>query len=118
VHQVAGDLFVRGEPAFASDDDADKLATAFDQSASAWDGHSWLVLGDYIGDLSVCRTAYRRPPQSRLRMAVIERFGEGKGLLLMKAADFEAQGFSYKPKYVLTEQQIDSLMLGARQLFT
>jgi hypothetical protein len=118
VQQVAGDLFVDGHPAFAGGADADSLPAIFDRSRPDWDGHSWLALGDYIGDLSMCRTAYQRPPSSRLRNAVIQRFGLGKGLLLANAADFEANGFSYRPKYVLTEQQINSLMLGARELLT
>jgi hypothetical protein len=109
---VAGDLCVRGRMAFGCPDL--DLSRCFDASSNAWDGHCWLALGQLVGDISVFRTAYAQPENSNLRQVVLEEFGSGRGLLLMHNADALAAGFEYRPKYVLREAQVTSLIQGAR----
>jgi hypothetical protein len=118
VYQVAGNLFAGGGPAFESDATSDDVASAFDKSQTAWDGHCWMSIGNHIGDLSIFRTAYARPDNSRLRSVITCHFGQGRGLLLFPTTDLPKVELDYQPKHVLTETQIDSLVLGARSLFT
>jgi hypothetical protein len=118
VHQVVGDLYVYGKPTFLTPPDAPAFSSMFGASAThSWDGHSWLALGDCIGDLSICRTARSLQPSKPLRQAVENQFGPRCGLLLMKADDFDAEGFDYRPRYVLTQQETDVLMVSAKALF-
>lgn len=109
---VAGDLCVRGRMAFGSTDPA--VAWHFGVSSDVWDGHCWLVLGQYIGDLSVLRTAYAQSQSSNLRQAVLDVFGPGRGLFLMRYSDALAASFEYRPKYVVREEEITALIQGAQ----
>jgi hypothetical protein len=112
VYCVAGDLCVHGRMAFGSADP--DIARCFAASSDAWDGHCWLVLGQHVGDLSVFRTAYAQPQGSNLRQVVLDEFGSGRGLFLMRGSDALATGFEYRPKYVVREAEISALILGAR----
>lgn len=108
---VAGDLYVRGRIAFGST--APNAAKRLDASNDVWDGHCWLALGRYIGDISVFRTAYAQPQGSNLRQAVLDKFGPGRGLFLMRWSDALTSGFDHRPKYVATESEITALINGA-----
>jgi hypothetical protein len=116
-YQIAGDLYVQGLPAFASNSDRDATAKQFERSTLEWDGHSWLAIGDFIGDLSVMVTASRLPSHSRLRNALHTSFPVSTRLLLAQNADLDARGFDYRPKYALTEEEVSSCGRGARALF-
>lgn len=111
---VAGDLCVRGRMAFGSTNP--DVAQCFGVSCAAWDGHCWLVLGQYIGDISVFRTAYAQPHGSNLRQAVLAEFGPGRGLFLLRNSDGLVAGFEYRPKYVVREAEITALISGARAI--
>ena len=63
------------------------------------------------------RTAYAATSPRSLRDLVLKRFGLGRGLWLATEAASVANGLSYKPRYVLTDQQLDGLLLGGRALF-
>jgi hypothetical protein len=108
---VAGDLYVRGRMAFGSTDP--NIAPRLGESSDAWDGHCWLALGRYVGDISVFRTAYAQPRGSNLRQAVLDEFGPGRGLLLMRRSDALTTGVDYRPKYVARESEITALIKGA-----
>jgi hypothetical protein len=110
---VAGDLLVDGEPSFGSNADSKQVAEVFNQSNLEWDGHAWLVIGEHVGDISVFRTAYGRPAESRLRQAIEQRFGTGRGLLLARTADWDSNGLSHHAKWVLTPQQLEAVVRGA-----
>ena len=112
---VAGDLLARGRVVFGVG--RDDLSTAFDNSNPAWDGHCWMHVGGFVGDLSVFRTAYSAHAPKALRDLVLARFGEGRGLYLATPSAAEEDGLSYVAKYVLTETQITGLVLGAREMF-
>lgn len=109
---VAGDLYVRGRMAFGSADP--NVTRCLGESSDAWDGHCWLALGHYVGDISVFRTAYAQPQGSNLRQAVLDVFGLRRGLLLMHWSDALTTGFDYRPKYVVRESEITALIKGAR----
>ena len=117
VYCVAGDLLADGRLVFGHGASSTEFAVAFGESNLDWDGHCWLVLGEYIGDLSVFRTAYAATSPRPLRDLVLSRFGLGRGLWLATEAVSVANGLSYKPRYVLTNQQLDGLVLGGRALF-
>ena len=108
---VAGDLYVRGRMAFGSTDP--NITPSLGESSDAWDGHCWLALGRYVGDISVFRTAYAQPQGSNLRQAVMDEFGPGRGLFLMRWSDALTTGFDYRPKYVARESEITALIKGA-----
>lgn len=109
---VAGDLYVRGRMAFGSTD-PDVARCLGGESSEAWEGHCWLALGRYVGDISVFRTAYAQPQGSNLRQAVLDEFGPGRGLFLMRWSDALTTGFDYRPKYVVRESEITALIKGA-----
>ena len=113
---VAGDLIVEGRIIFGGMSDTE-LATAFDKSNSSLDGHCWLGFGEYVGDLSVFRTAYLPQGPKTLLKVVLEKFGPGKGLLLCTGQDAANAGLKYVPKYVLTQAQLNGLLGGAYETF-
>ena len=107
--QLAGDLVVQGRFAFAGGAEPER---AFSQSG-VWDGHSWLSIGRYVADIAIFRTAYGAVPESNLRQAVQQEFGEGRGILIMPGDDLAARGFEYRPRYALTDEQIQASARGA-----
>jgi hypothetical protein len=109
---AVGDLRVRGRWAFRVRD-ARTLAGQLDESSDRWDGHCWLLLGNHVGDMSVCRTAYAQPEGSNLRAAVLDEFGPGRGLFLSRRGRLSDRGFEYTPMYVASDEQIDALVNGA-----
>lgn len=111
-YYVAGDLYVRGRMTFGSTDL--NVAQRLGESSDAWDGHCWLALGRYVGDISVFCTAYAQPQGSNLRQAVLDEFEPGRGLFLMRCSDALTTGFDYRPKYVVRESEITALIKSAR----
>src|SRR5262249_990295 len=66
--------------------------------------------------VSIFRTAYSAHSPPALARRVVEEFGHGRGLLICTADDAKSAGLHYKPQYVLTEDQITWLFLGARSI--
>lgn len=95
---VAGDLCILDRMAFGSTDP--EVAMQLGSSNDAWEGHCWLALGDYLGDISVFRTAYAAPEGSNLRAVVTEQFGPNRGLYLGRSHDALQEGLDYRPKHV------------------
>jgi hypothetical protein len=89
------------------------LNDTFGRSNTFWDGHSWLVCGDYIVDISLFRPAYSAHSPPPLARYVRAEFGEGRGLLISK---FES-GLRYEPQYVLTSDQVTAVGRGAVKMF-
>lgn len=90
----------------------------FSRSDLSWDGHCWVMLGDFIADVSLFRTAYSLESPPALAQHVSNQFGQGRGLLICRAQDAaENLGLHYRPQYILTEQQITNLLLGGEKLF-
>ncbi|WP_437760764.1 hypothetical protein [Sorangium sp. So ce1389] len=91
-----------------------EVAKQLAASNAAWDGHCWIALGSYVGDISIFRSAYAAPEGSNLRTVVVEQFGLGRGLFLATRSDAMQANFSYRPKHVVTEAEIAGLILSAR----
>lgn len=117
VFVVAGVLSIGSMCVFGNDADTRDWGSAFNESNPSWDGHCWVMLGDYIADISIFRTAYSQHSPPVLAEHVAKQFGTGRGLLICKTAESRRLGFLYKPQCVLTEGQITALMNGARPLF-
>jgi hypothetical protein len=113
---VAGTLSVNKSRVFGDDDLSRDWGALFSSSNASWDGHCWLSFGPYIADVSMFRTAYSKYSPLLLARHVRERFGEGRGMMICKAAATENDGFIYMPQYVLTEAQITALFAGALSL--
>lgn len=111
---IAGELWVRGLPAFAGASTAAVKRLGLD--SCDWDGHCWIVVGEHIGDASIFRTAYAQPPKSNLRRSVLDAFGQDRGLMLCPADVLSGYGFDYRPLAVLCDDQIDSFIQSADSL--
>lgn len=116
VHQVAGGLTVDGVRVYGDDLENREVASVFSESNLDWDGHSWVAFGEYLGDISIFRTAYSDKAPPTLKEAVIRNFGQGKGLVVAKSAKLANIGFDYVPKYVLSDDKIFELFRGARDV--
>jgi len=116
VYAVAGSLSIGATCVFGEGAASRDWQSAFDESTRSWDGHCWVVFGDYIADISIFRTAYSNRSPPLLANHVRERFGEGRGILIGKSAQLRKEGLHYEPQYVLTGSQITGLFMGARSL--
>lgn len=112
VHVVAGSLAVNGTAVFGSGAGNIDWNKVFGNSNASWDGHCWVMCGDWIADISLFRTAYSNKSPPALAQYVRREFGEGRGLLITKSD----QELRYEPHYVLTDAQITALGRGAVHL--
>lgn len=110
---VVGDLSVPEARVFGDGGNGD-LSEVFGASDLSWDGHCWIVLGKWIADVSICRTAKsgRAPPALARHMR--QAFEAKIGLLIQSAEAAAEVGLFYRPRYVLTKDQVDGLARGAR----
>jgi hypothetical protein len=115
VHLVAGALYADGERVFGTDTEVDG-AYLFSRSASDWDGHVWVMIGGYVADISLLRTAYSRLAPPALSSLVAATFGPGKGMYFDDWRKTRRLGLRYEPSYVLPAEQVDGLLAGAHAL--
>jgi hypothetical protein len=113
---VAGQLWIGETRVFGEEAPID--GQRFSQSNPSWDGHAWIICGDYLADIAICRTAYSNFSPPALAEHVKRQFGTGKGLLICKSHDVIKSGLGYVPQYVLTQGQVDALGRGAQAVFT
>ena len=113
VHVVAGTLLVENEPVFGLR--AEIPAEVFTRGDLDWDGHVWVMIGPYIADISIFRTAYSRTGPARLSRHVDLTFGPNKGLYVDRWRHTRQLGLGYEPQYVLSEPEVTGLMRGAFQ---
>jgi hypothetical protein len=111
IHVVAGSFSIDGYTYFRNDKSSDSINTGFKSFNLDWDGHCWIMLGDYVGDISIFRTAYLGY-DNRLRDTIISRFGEGKGFLFDTINNLKGKGLVYNPRYVLKYDEITGLLKG------
>lgn len=109
---VAGSLCVGDTRVFGKDGELD-WKRCFSRSNPSWDGHSWIVCGDWLADASVFRTADSTGSPPALSRYVEENFGRGRGLMAVKLAAFDGPDLRYVPQYVLTQGEVDALARGA-----
>lgn len=112
---VAGALRVGSARVFGCEP-AGAWSEVFSRSDLSWDGHCWLAFGEYVADISIFRTAYSKESPPVLARHVERQFGRGRGLLICSLADAIQAGLYYEPQYVLSEDEVTGLLLGARSL--
>ena len=117
VYVVAGELYVNDVRVFGSDSQETSIRDDINRSNPSWDGHFWLVLGPYIVDVSVFRTAYPNSSPPALAQHVKERFGSGRGLLIADQKGLDELGLKYIAHSLLTEEQVTAYFSGARPFF-
>ena len=72
-----------------------------------------MLLGDRIADISVFRTAYSAYSPPALAQHVRQKMGLNPGLAIWDAVALEEDGFDYRAKHVLSEEQVTGLVRGA-----
>ena len=108
---VAGDLKISGKTIFKCKKNLPEPSKSGKVISSSWSGHCWIEVDGWIGDLSVFRTAYQIDGPSVLKEFIISSFGQNRGALLCQQQDLPL-GMKYVPKFVLKDNQIDSLISG------
>ena len=108
---VAGDLKINGRKAFNCKKNIPTSNDSMRTIKEKWDGHCWIEVGGYIGDLSIFRTAYSLGENSNLKNFILSEFGEGRGILVSNKEGLP-NGMEYVPKYVLNDQRIAGLLRG------
>jgi hypothetical protein len=109
VHVVAGTLAVNGVPVFGDRQPFDG-AQVFGAPNPDWDGHVWVMIGPYVVDISIFRTAYSAQGPVSLAKHIDLTFGPGKGLYVDHWKRTRQQGLSYEPHYVLGPEEVTRLM--------
>lgn len=115
VHGVIGHLAVNGTLVFGKPDE--DLSAELRGATHDWDGHCWLVLGDLVGDISVCRTAYSAKSPPLLRETILPQFGPGCGALLATAEQWRETGLEYRPKRMMSDEEIEGLAHGTKAFY-
>jgi hypothetical protein len=105
-------LAVDGEPVFGDRRTFDG-PQLFSTSNPDWDGHVWVMIGSYIVDISIFRTAYSGLGPARLAKHIDLAFGPNKGLYVDRWRRTAQLGLSYEPQYVLSADEVTRLMGGA-----
>jgi len=108
---VAGDLKINGTRVFKCKRNIPDGKNTGKLISKKWDGHCWIEIDGYIGDLSIFRTAYSISTPSILKEFVLSEFRRGKGAMLSPVEDLP-KGMKYIPKFVLKESQITGLIKG------
>jgi hypothetical protein len=111
IHAVAGSLSIDSFNFFLEHSSKDEIKLAFKENNMDWDGHCWVMLGNYIGDASIFRTAYQGL-NSTLKNCIISRFGLGQGLLIFSVEDLKKMGIVYRPQYILTDPEVTGFIKG------
>jgi hypothetical protein len=106
-HVVAGNLSINNKKIFFSNNSSEEVAHSFDTSNHSWNGHVWVSFAGTIGDISLFRSAYSEPKDHWLHRLIVNEFGQGRGLVLGTTPHM-----LYEAKYVLTDDQITSLIRG------
>lgn len=111
IYVVAGALSVENEPIFGGAGEIPE--DIFANSDLNWDGHVWVMIGPYIADLSIFRSAYSNYGPPRLSKHVELVFGPNKGLYVDHWKRTRQMGLGYDPRYVLSDAEVTALMGGA-----
>jgi hypothetical protein len=109
IQVVAGSLFADGTRVFGGDAPFDGAAS-FAEGDLDWDGHVWVMIGAYVADISLFRTAYSRFAHPVLGRHVAATFGHGKGMYFDAWRHTTRLGLRYAPRHVLTRAQVDGLL--------
>jgi hypothetical protein len=109
---VAGDLNICGTKVFKCNRNLPVAGNSGKAIIKSWDGHCWIEIDGCVGDLSIFRTAYAIKAPSVLNQFIVNKFGQGRGMLLSPTGQLQTMGMDYVPKYVLNDAQINGLVAG------
>ena len=109
---VAGDLKIENITVFQCKNNIPEKSKYGKEKPETWDGHCWIEVNDYVGDLSIFRTAYAISGPSILKEFILSNFGNGKGCLICSHQELNQMGMEYLPKFVLNESQVTGLIKG------
>jgi hypothetical protein len=115
IYVVAGTLAVDAIPVFGDRMAFDGPAT-FSQADTDWSGHTWVMIGGHIIDIAIFRSAYSPSGPARLSRHVDLHFGPNQGLYVDQWKRTRRVGLTYEPQYVLSAEEITTLMGGAFQI--
>ena len=115
LYMFAGELVGDGVRIWGKDGMAKSIQKQIESSDSFWDGHFWLGIGEYVLDLSICRTAKSHGCPQKLREIFDRSFPKSMGLLLADATGLAQIGLHFIPHAVLTKNQVDGHVLGIQQ---
>jgi hypothetical protein len=76
-----------------------------------WVGHCWIEVNNYIGDISLFRTAYRGSDEGKqllLKKYVYKNFGTNKGFLIAHMSKIP-KDMKYTKKFLANEEIIEGL---------
>ena len=110
---VAGDLAISGTRIFKCTKNLPDVEKSGRLVTGNWDGHCWIEIDGFIGDLSIFRTAYAVNGPSILKDFVILNFGYGRGAMLSPHEQVP-EGMQYIPRFVLNDNQMNGLIAGMR----
>ena len=111
VHVVAGTLTVENVPVFGKR--SNPPMDAFSEGKLDRDGHVWLMVGPYVADISIFRTAYSSFGPAALSRHIDLVFGPNQALYVDEWKRTRQRGLGYEPHYVLSEPEVTGLMHGA-----
>ena len=115
LYMFAGELVGDGVRIWGNDSMTKSIQTQIESSHTSWDGHIWLGIGEYVLDLSMCRTAKSTGSPPKLREIFYRNFPETMGLFLANSTGLAEIGLQYIPHAVLTKNQVDGHILGIEQ---
>lgn len=112
IHVVAGTLAIEGVPVIGDRQPLDG-AQLFSTSNPDWNGYAWVMIGPYIVDIALFRTAYSAQSPARLTKHIDVTFGPEKGLYVDHWKRTRKMGLQYEPHYVLNADEVTNMMSGA-----
>jgi hypothetical protein len=88
--------------------------TSFAVSNLDWDGHAWVMFGEYLADMSLVMTAYSEdaPPLVAKHMRVRRKPNQRLSIFTPKAA-WRDDGLAYTAQHIFTNDEIAPLYRGA-----
>lgn len=114
---IAGALKLDGDYMYGSDRGFDGRRVFSSEEGEDWDGHCWILFGEYIVDISLGRTAREGHCHGRLTQRILFEFGPHIGLIALTEKGTRDVGLRYLPRYVLTSDQVLANAGGAMQKF-
>ncbi|HCV02075.1 MAG: hypothetical protein CMD81_07995 [Gammaproteobacteria bacterium] len=108
---VAGHLSILGKRLFECKSNIPTPNAENQFSDQSWDGHCWIEIDGFIGDLSIFRTAYNLNFPNIFTEYIKTNFGLGRGALITPYNEIPC-GIEYEAKYILTDNQIHGLAGG------
>jgi hypothetical protein len=116
LYMFAGGLLADDVRIWGRDDMADTIQERILSSNQSLDLHCWLGIGEYILDISICRTARTVGAPAKLREVLLRVIPEPSEVLLLTASGLATSGLVYLPHAVLSAEQVYAHASGIAKL--